>query len=88
MNSEILNIKFSTKKTSDLSKKIVKEIYKIKDSFWKYGKNSQELWFRNNVKKNDIHNLLIYRNKLVGYTLLRKREMKVYKKKKNKLFFN
>lgn len=86
MNNEILNIKFSTKKTSDLSKKIIKEIYKIKDSFWKYGKNSQKLWFRNNVKKNDIHNLLIYRNKLVGYTLLRKREMKICKKKRTNYF--
>ena len=88
MNKKIFKIKSFTKKTSKLSKQKIEEIYKIKDSFWKYGKSSQASWFKQNVKRDDIHNLLVNKQKLVGYTLLRKREMKIRDRKKKKLFFN
>lgn len=86
MNKKIFKIKSFTKKTSKLSKQKIEEIYKIKDSFWKYGKSSQASWFKQNVKRGDMHNLLVNRQKLVGYTLLRKREMKIRDRTKKNYF--
>ena len=51
MNKKIFKIKSFTKKTSKLSKQKIEEIYKIKDSFWKYGKSSQASWTKQNVKR-------------------------------------
>jgi hypothetical protein len=65
---------------STLSKKLthkeIKEICLLKDKQWKYGAKLQLKWFKNNIKKNDIHNLFYKNSKLVGYTLLRKRTCK------------
>ena len=55
----------------------IKEICLLKDKHWKFGLNSQLKWFKNNVKKYDLHNLFYVKSKLVGYTLLRKRTIKI-----------
>ena len=44
---------------------------KLKNSFWKFGLRSNLDWFRNNIKRNDIHNLIFANFKLIGYTVLR-----------------
>ena len=44
--------------TSELNKNKIIQISKLKDSQWSFGINSQIGWFKKNIKKNDIHNLL------------------------------
>ncbi len=80
---EIKNIK-----TKYLTKKLIKNICILKDSYWKFGASSQKEWFKNNNKKNDLHNLLFYKNKLVGYTCLRKKKIFFGKIKKYYLLFD
>ena len=87
MNPIFILRSISSKK---LKKKQVKEICILKDKEWKYGIKSQTKWFEDNVKKNDLHNLLYIKNKLIGYTLLRKRTYKINNSisKKNYLLFD
>ena len=68
-----MNYSLVSLKTSKLNKNKIIQISKLKDSQWGFGINSQFEWFKNNIKKNDIHNLLYFKSKLVGYTLLRRR---------------
>ena len=79
------NNNFSLKST--LSNKLtnieIKQICLLKDKQWKFGINSQLKWFKNNIKKFDLHNLFYIKSKLVGYTLLRKRTCKIENLKKN-----
>lgn len=71
----IIQIKsISTKK---LTKKCIDDICRLKNQFWKYNLIIQKKFFIQNVKNNDIHNLMFLNSKLVGYTLLRKRTLKV-----------
>ena len=69
-------IKLISKKTSKLSNKEIRSICLLKNTYWKYGINSQVTWFKKNVKSFDVHNMLLINEKLVGYTLLRVRKMK------------
>ncbi len=64
----------------------IKQICLLKDKQWRYGANSQVKWFKNNIKKFDIHNLFYIKSKLVGYTLLRKRTFKIDNLKKNIMY--
>ena len=75
---EIKNIR-----TKYLTKKLIKNICILKDSYWKFGASSQKEWFKKNNKKNDLHNLLFYKKKLVGYTCLRKKKIFFGKIKKS-----
>lgn len=65
-----------------LSKKNILNICKLKNENWQHGVNSNLNWFKKNIKKNDIHNLLFLDKRLIGYTLLRKR-IAIIKKKNN-----
>ena len=67
-----------------LKKNQVKEICFLKNKEWKFGIKSQIKWFKNNIKKNDIHNMLYSKTKLIGYTLLRKRTYKIENSRRNK----
>ena len=60
-----------SKKTFQLKKNEIMQICKLKNSFWKFGFRSNLDWFRNNIKRNDIHNLIFTNFKLIGYTALR-----------------
>lgn len=71
------------KKTNFLTSSELKEILYLKNTFWKYGLNSQFKWFKKYVKSNDYNFLLFLKNKMIGYTLLRKRKYKIKKKEKN-----
>ena len=83
-----MNFNLISFNTSQLSKDKVAQICKLKDSQWKFGIKSQHQWFKDNVKKNDIHNLFYIKSKLIGYTLLR---IRLYNtdnnSKKKKLYF-
>jgi hypothetical protein len=68
--------------SSQLSKKQIKTICVLKNQQWRQGIKSQISWYKKNIKRNDIHNLLYINNKLKGYTLLRKRTCNINKVKK------
>ena len=55
------------------------QIKRSKMEIWE--KKSQKKWFIKNIKRNDIHNLLYFRSKMIGYTLLRKELIQVAKLK-------
>ena len=77
--------KFISCKTNQLRKSDLNKIIKLKDSFWRFGKFSQLKWFKENIMKNDIHNLLFFKEDLIGYTCLRKK--KFIKEKKKLIFY-
>ena len=60
-----------SKKTKQLQKDQIIQICKLKNTHYKYGFKSNFDWFKKNVKTEDIHNLIYYNSKLIGYTLLR-----------------
>ncbi len=80
--------KLISKTTPLLSKKEIKNICVLKDTQWKYGIKSQLNWYKKNIKKEDIHNLLFINSKLIGYTLLGKRTCFLNKVKKKYLLFD
>ena len=76
-------------KTSKLNKNRITQICNLKETEWSFGINSQLEWFKNNIKKKDIHNLLYFKSKLIGYTLLRSRSFNNNNKlKKQYLLFD
>jgi hypothetical protein len=76
-------IKLQSIDTNKLSSNLIKKICYLKNSFWNFGISNQINWFKKNVEKNDIHNLLYYKNYLIGYSMLRNR--KIIKRKKKYL---
>jgi len=84
-----MNYSLVSLKTSKLNKNKIIQISNLKDSEWRSGINSQIEWFKKNIKKNDIHNLLYLKSKLIGYTLLRRRSFNNNNKlKKRYLLFD
>ena len=75
-----------SKKTKLLKQDQIFQICKLKNTHWKYGLNSNLEWFKKHVKSEDVHNLLYYKSKLIGYTLLRLRTLNTTKSK-NKFFY-
>ena len=60
-----------SKQTKQLQKDQIIQISKLKNTHYKYGFKSNLNWFKKYVKREDIHNLIYYNSKLIGYTLLR-----------------
>ena len=77
-----------SKKNFQLSKKEIKDICLLKDNQWKFGIKSQLNWYRKNIKKEDIHNMMFINSKLIGYTSLRRRKCLVNKVLKKYLLFD
>jgi hypothetical protein len=75
-------------KTNLISKNLVIQICKLKDSHWKNEISSQLKFFKKNFKTKDINNLMYYENKLIRYFLLRRKQLLVDNKKKNYLHFS
>ena len=71
--------------TKKLSPDKINKIINLKATHYKFKKKLQLLWFNNNIKKTDIHNILIHNNEIIGYNCLRKIKLLkvVSKKKKN-----
>ena len=69
-----MNLTLKSIISKNLSKKQIGQICNLKNKQWKYGIKSQIIWFKKNVKHNDIHNLFFIGSQLIGYTLLRKRK--------------
>ena len=77
-----------SKKSFQLSKKEIKNICLLKDNQWKFGIKSQLNWYKKNIKKKDIHNMMFINSELIGYTLLRRRKCLVNKVLKKYLLFD
>ena len=77
-----------SKKTKHLKKQEIHNICKLKNSHWNYSFKSNLAWFKKNIKSYDIHNLVYYNSKLIGYTLLRIRTFNSGNIKKKYLNFD
>ena len=77
-----------SKKTKQLKKEQIDNICKLKNTHWNYSFKSNLEWFKKNVKSYDIHNLIYYNSKLIGYTLLRIRTFYLGKIKKKYFYFD
>ena len=75
-------------KTKLISKNLMMQICRLKDTHWKKGISSQLKFYKKNCKQNDINNLMYHKKKLIGYTLLRKRNYFIDNSKKNCLYFD
>lgn len=75
-------------KTNQLKRNILKKILILKNSHYKYGYASQLEYFENSFKSNDIHNILYFKKKIIGYTALRNINIKIYKKKEKCFLFD
>jgi hypothetical protein len=66
------NLNIFSKATFKLSNLIVKKILKLKSTHYKFSISEHNKWFKNNIKQKDIHNIIFFKKKLVGYNCLRK----------------
>ena len=72
---ECQKILIKTLRKNQISHLIKLKICALKDETWKYGIKSQLNFFDNNSHKSDLHNLLFLRGILVGYTVLKKKNI-------------
>jgi hypothetical protein len=75
---------FQSIKTSKLDKLQINQILKLKNSYWNYGYKSQLQWFKKNAYQNDLHNLILVNNEIIGYTFLANRNYETFKSNKIK----
>lgn len=73
-------IKFFSKKTPKLTNFEKKQIAVLKNTHWKYGFKSNLDWMNKNLNKDDVHNIIKFNNEIIGYTLLRLRNLFFFKK--------
>jgi hypothetical protein len=79
-----MNLKFISKKTKQLSQKEISQICKLKNQQWKFNYKNQIDWFGSNIKLEDIHNFILIKSNIIGYTCLRKKKLLIHFKKKEK----
>lgn len=77
-----------SKRTVKLSKQNIQDIFKLKNTHWKYSISEQKKFFQTFIKKKDIHNLMYFKNELIGYTLLRNSKLVINKKKYDYFHFD
>ena len=82
------HLELKSAKTTKLKKKEILSICKLKNTEWKYGIKSQLIWFKKNIKTNDIHNMAFFKKNLIGYNLLRKRSFLINRRKNFYLYFD
>ena len=75
-------------RTKFLKKNQIKSICALKNTFWTWTQPKQLKWFKKYVKMNDINNLLIFNNQIIGYTLLRKRKSYINNKSLTYYYFD
>ncbi len=81
------SIKILKSKNLNLKSKLKEKIIILKNSEWKYGLKSHRRWLRMYLQDQDLHFLLLEKNILIGYNLLRRREYKIEKKLKGSYFY-
>ena len=75
-------------KTKNLQKKYIYLILSLKNKHWKQTMASQKRFFKDNINKNDLHIILLNKNKLIGYVCLRKKKYLIKNKIKKYLHFD
>ena len=70
-----MTLKVKFQKNRYTKKKNLEEIINLKNKEWKFGRKSQINWIKKNLKEKDVHVTLKYKNKLIGYTMLRNRDL-------------
>jgi predicted GNAT family N-acyltransferase len=66
---------FKNLKNNQIKKQDIKSILHLKKQNWKYPLKSQYKYFYDNIKSNDIHCMMYLKKTLIGYTLLRLRDI-------------
>ena len=66
---------FKNLKNNRIKKQDIKSILLLKKQNWKYPLKSQYKYFYDNIKPNDVHCMMYLKKSLIGYTLLRLREI-------------
>ena len=69
-------ITIESKKSHQINEILKRKIFLLKKDYWNYSLKNQNIWFKRNVFKNDLHNLIFFKKNLIGYTLLRTRSQK------------
>jgi len=67
---------------------MINEIILLKNSHWKFTLKSQKNFFKKEIKKNDLHNLLFLNKKLIGYNCLRWKNFTIKQKSSSFLLFD
>ncbi len=75
-------------KHAKISLNLLKQIIFLKKQEWNYSFKSHLSWIHSNLKKNDIHILLKFKNKIIGYTMLRNKILSFDKRLRNVLYFD
>ena len=65
------SVKILSVKTKKLKKNIINKICYLKCQHYRYNFRQQKIWFKNNIKDSYIHNIIILKEKIVGYNCLR-----------------
>ena len=79
---------FKSEITKKLTKKNIKDICRLKETYWKFSLKSQLNYFKKNIKQNDLHNYCYIDKKLIGYTLLKFKTFKMSNKNIKFLHFD
>ncbi len=82
-----MSLKVKFQKNLYTKKKSLEKIIIFKNKEWKFGKISQMNWIKKNLKNNDVHVTLKYKNKLIGYTMLRNRILTNKNKLRKRFYF-
>lgn len=78
-----INYKIQVLSKATLTESFKEEIYKLKQTHYKYSLISQKNWFNKYINAHDMHILLFKDSKVIGYNVLKIRKLKVvYKQKK------
>lgn len=72
-------------KKNNINQILLKKIILLKSQQYKYSQKIQNEWFLKNIQKEDLHILLFFKKKLIGYNVLRKKKLKILSVKNNKL---
>jgi hypothetical protein len=75
-------------KTKNLQKKYINQILSLKNKHWKHTIASQKKFFKDNINEEDLHIILLNKNKLTGYVCLRKKKYLTKNKIKKYLHFD
>lgn len=83
MKKKLSNITLCVLKKKQITNNIKKKLLLLKSQHYKYSLLKQRTWFNKNINDQDFHNLLFYKNTLIGYNCLRKCKLSLIRNKKN-----
>ena len=82
-----MKLKIIIKKNTNLKEEYFKKIALLKGQKWKFRIKSQMEWMKKNLKPLDVHIIIILGKKIVGYTMLRIRNLTINQKTRCKYIY-